>query len=477
MQTTVSELPGSRVRVEVEVPAADVDRAVQRAARALAREMRMPGFRKGKAPPSLVIQRVGFGVVFEEALREGLPEWYERALLGSGVSPVGEPGIEIVSAPQEEGEPLSFKFEIGVRPQAKLGEYKGLEVGRPEPEAPAEIVDREVERMRESFAKLEPVERAAAEGDVLLIDFEGLIDDKAFEGGTATDYLLELGGNQLVEGFEGQLAGASAGETRQVEVSFPDDYRAERLAGEDAVFKVEVKEVREKVLPELDDEFASEASEFDTLEELRADIGERLAQVMDERIEQDFRIAAVDAAAEAATVDLPDDLATARAAERWERVERQLAARGMSPDAYLQMQGKTREEIVEESRPDAERELRREAVLAAIADAEGIEASEEEMLEALAHSAEHERITPEKLLKRLRESGRDAMVGEDIRFRKAIDLVAEAAKPIPIERAAAREKLWTPDKERGAEGRRDEQVADRSGREAAGSLWTPGSDS
>jgi trigger factor len=460
MQTTVSELPGSRVRVEVEVPAADVDRGVQRAARALAREMRMPGFRKGKAPPSLVVQRLGFGAVFEEALREALPEWYERALLSSGIAPVGDPGIEIVSAPDDEGEPLSFKFEIGVRPKAQLGEYRGLEVGRAEPEAPGEIVDREIERMREGFARLEPVERAAAKGDVLLIDFEGLVDDKPFEGGAATDYLLELGSDQLIEGFEDQLTGAGAGDERRVEVSFPEDYQAEQLAGQDAVFKVTVKEVREKALPELDDDFASEASEFDTLEELRADIRQRVAEVMDERLEQDFRVAAVDAATHAATVELPDDLATARAAERWERVERQLAARGMSPDAYLQMQGKTREEVLEESRPDAAHELKREAVLAAIADEEGIEASEEEMVEALAHPAEHERTTPEKLLKRLRESGRDAMVREDIRFRKAIDLVAGAAKPIPLEQAEAREQIWTPEKER----------------EAAGNLWTPGSD-
>jgi trigger factor len=459
MQTTVSELPGSRVRVEVEVPAADVDRGVQRAARALAREMRMPGFRKGKAPPSLVIQRLGYGPVLEEAIREGLPEWYERALLSSGIAPIGDPGIEMVSTPQAEGEPLAFKFEIGVRPEAKLGEYKGLEVGRAEPETPSEIVDRELERMRQGFARLEPVERPAAIGDALLIDFEGFVDEKAFEGGVATDYLLELGSNQLIEGFEEQLVGAASGDTRQVEVCFPEDYGAEQLAGADAVFKVEVKEVREKILPELDDDFAAEASEFDTIDELRADIGERVAKAMEERAEQDFRIAAVDAAAEAATVELPDNLIEARAGERWQRVERQLAARGMSPDAYLQMQGMTREEVLEESRPDVERELKRESVLAAIAEAEQIEVSDEEMTEALVHAAEHERTSPEKLLKRLRESGRDATVREDIRFRKAIDLVAEEAKPIPLEQAEAREKIWTPEKER----------------EAAGGLWTPDS--
>jgi trigger factor len=460
METTVSELPGSRVRVEVEVPASDVDRSVQRAARGLAREMRLPGFRKGKAPPSLVIQRLGYGAVLEEAIRNALPEWYEQALLSTGINTVGDPDIEISSTPQSEGDPLGFKFEIGIRPTAKLGDYRDLEVGRAETKVPDDIVDREIERVREGFAKLEPVERPAAGGDVLLIDFEGLVDGQAFEGGKASDYLLELGAGQLIEGFEEQLPGVSGGQTREVNVTFPDDYQAEQVAGKEAVFTVEVKEVREKILPSLDDDFASEASEFDTLDELRDDIRSRLSEVIGQRIEQDFRIAAVDAAAEAATMELPDELVAARAAERWERIERQLSARGMNPDAYLQMQGKTREDVIAESKPDAERELKREAVLAAIAEAEGIEVAEEEMLEALAHTAEHERTTPEKLLKRLRESGRDAMIREDIRIRKAIDVVAESAKPIPMEQAEAREKLWTPEKER----------------EEAGSLWTPGSD-
>jgi trigger factor len=408
-----------------------------------------------------VIQRVGFGTVLQEAIRESLPEWYEQGLLSSAISPVGDPSIEIVSAPEAEGEPLEFKFEIGVRPPAKLGEYKGLEVGKAEAEPTEEIVDREVERIREGFTKLEPVERTATAGDVLLVDFEGLRDGKAFEGGKANDYLLELGGGQLIEGFEEQLTGAEAGEERKVEVTFPEDYQAEELAGEDAVFTVEVKEVREKVLPELDDDFASEASEFETLEELRADIGKRVSEAVDERAEQDFRVAAVDAAVDAATVEMPDALVQARAEERWDRVERQLAAQGMDPNTYLQMQGKTREELLEESKPDAERELKREAVLAAIAEAEAIEVAEEEMVEALAHTAEHERTTPEKLLARLRENGRDAMVREDIAVRKAIDLVAESAKPIPLEQAEAREKIWTPEKEE---------------EEKPSELWTPGDD-
>ena len=459
METSVKQLPDSRVEVEVEVGPDDVGRATARAARAMARETRMPGFRKGKAPPSLVIQRLGFQSVLSEAIREALPEWYERALLDTGVSPIGDPGIEMVSTPEEEGQPLSFKFEVGVRPEAELGEYKGLEVGREENEVPDEMVDREVERLREGFARLQPVERPAAEGDSLLVDFEGFVDGSPFQGGAAEDYLLALGSGQLIEGFEEQLVGASAAEDREVEVTFPEDYQAESLAGKDAVFKVTVKEVREKILPGLDDEFAADASEFDSLDELRADIREKVGDALGSRADEDFRVAAVDAAVDAASVTVPEDLVTARATERWERMERQLAGRGMDPNAFLQMQGKTREELIEESKPDAERELKREAVVTAIADAEGIEVSEEEMIEALEHSAEHERTTPVKLLQRLRKNGRDALVREDIRGRKAIDLIVEAARPIPKEQAEAREKIWTPEKEQ---------------KEQPKELWTPG---
>ncbi|MEK6278158.1 MAG: trigger factor [Actinomycetota bacterium] len=462
MKTSVTELSDSRVRVEVDVEGDDVERGIGRAARGLARDLRIPGFRKGKAPPSVVIQRVGRGAVVEQAVRDSLPEWYEGALIDSGVNPVGDPSIEVTSVPESEGDPLSFKFEVGVRPPAKLGDYRGLEVGRPEAEVPDDVLQAELERLREGSARLETVEREAADGDFLLVDFRGEIDGEPFEGGEARDYLLERGGGQLIEGFEEQLAGAGAGEERKVEVSFPEDYRAEHLAGKDATFHVDVKEVREKVLPDLDDEFALNAGGLDTLDELREDIREKMGAAAEERIESDFRLAAVDAAVEASSVEIPGDILDARATERWERVERQLTARGINPTSYLQMQGKSREEIVEESKPDAQQELKREAVLAAIADAEGIEVSEEEMLEALEHTAEHERTTPDKLLERLRRSGRDALVREDLRIRKAIDLLAESAKPIPMAQAEAREHLWTPESER-------ETAAEGAG------LWTPGS--
>ncbi|HVW48302.1 MAG TPA: trigger factor [Solirubrobacterales bacterium] len=457
MQTTLKELPESRVEVQAEVEPKDVERAANRTARAMARELRLPGFRKGKAPPSLVIQRMGFAAVLSEAIRDALPEWYEAALLDAGVTPIGEPDIDIVSTPEQQGEPLTFKFEVGVRPQAELGEYKGLEVGRDDKEVDEEIIDTEIDRIREGFARLEPVDRAAEKGDSVLIDFEGFVDGQAFQGGKSDDYLLALGSNQLIDDFEDQLVGARPGDEVEVDVTFPEEYPGEpKLAGKPALFKVKVKEVREKVLPELDDDFASDASEFDTLEELRADIREKVGKALNSRTEEDFRIAAVDAAVANATVEIPDEIVTARATERWERMERQLAGQGMDPNMFLQMQGKTRDELIEESKPDAKKELAREAVVTAIAEAEGIEISDEEMVEALAHTAEHERTTPEKLLARLRENGRDAMIEEDLLAQKAIELITEAAKPIPLAEA-------------------EEPAADAD-REPAKKLWTPGDD-
>ena len=448
MKTTVEELENSRARVEAEVSADDVGVQIQRAARGLARDMRLPGFRKGKAPPSLVVQRLGFASVFEQALQDALPEWYQRAVFESGVVPIGDPEVEVTQAPSSEGESLSFKFEVGVRPVAELGEYLGLDVEKPSEDVPDDVIDVEVDRLREGMASLDPVDRPAEDGDHVLVDFVGSLDDVEFEGGSATDHMIEVGSGQLIEGFEEQIIGAAAGDEVKVEVTFPEEYGAAELAGQDAVFVVTVKEVREKKLPEIEDDFAAEASEFDTLEELRSDIAGKLGEGAEQRIEQEFRVSAVDAAVANATVELPEEIVKARGMERWERVERQMAQQGMNPDTYLQMQGKTREEIVEESLPDAEQEIRREAVLVAVGEAEGIEVSDAEMEEELEHMASHERTSAAKLLERLKRDGRHEMIAADIRVRKAIDRIAETAKPVEMSAEDTKEKLWTPDEPR-----------------------------
>lgn len=466
LRTDVTELGDSRVRVDAAVPAAEVDKRVERAARDLAGEMKLPGFRKGKVPAQLVIQRLGREAVVEQALRSSLPDWYDEALRVSGVRPVGDPKLNVEKLPGP-GEELELSIEIGVRPTAKIGSYLGVEVGKGEPEVPEEAIQAELDRLREGFASLEPVDRAAAEGDLVSLDYTGTVDGEPFAGGEGHDQLVELGSGSLVEGFEAGLTGASAGEERTIDVTFPEDYRAQELAGKAASFAVTVKEVREKQLPDLDDEFASEASEFDTLDELRAEIRSRLAEALERRADEEFRGAVVDAVAAEAEVEVPAELASARASEQLDRFLHDLQHRGVEPEAFLRVQEGGREGMLEAMREDAERSLRREAALAAVADAEGIEVSDDDLLEALGPG--EGKNDPKKLLARLRETGRDDLLRDEIRLRKAADRVVEAAKPIPLAQAEAREAIWTPGDE-PAEGE------DSGSAEAEpGKLWTPGS--
>jgi trigger factor len=458
VKTKVTELPDSRVRLDAEVPSEEIESSLQRTATALGRELRVPGFRKGKVPPQMVIQRIGREAVLEQAVRESLPEWYEQAILQAEVSTVGDPKLDLDQLPPA-GEPLNFSIEVSVTPKAKLGTYEGLEVGRREPEILGEAIDEEIERLRDGFARVDSVDRPLQPGDYAVIDFVGNVDGEPFEGGEARDYMLEIGGGRLVEGFEDQLVGASGGESRTVEVDFPADYHAEDLRGKRVVFEVDVKDVKEKELPPLDDDFASEASEFDTLAELRADIEEKLKHAQEHTIEAEFREAVVDAAAAEAEIELPDELVAARAEEMWARTEQTLRRQNIDPESYLKASGRTREQVIEDAKPDAAKQLARESVLEAVAEAEAIEASEEELLEVLRRAAEREGAKAEKVLERLKRAGRDGALRHDMRLRKATDFLVEHARPIEMEKAKAREKLWTPGKER-------EPGASR--------LWTPG---
>jgi trigger factor len=293
------------------------------------------------------------------------------------------------------------------------------------------------------------------------MDYVGSIDGEQFEGGEGRDQLLELGSGRLIPGFEEQLTGAKAGDERTVNVTFPDDYGAEHLAGNDAEFAVTVKEVKRKELPELDDEFASDHAGFDTLDELREDIASKLREADEARADAEFREAALDAVVAGATVDVPATLVDARARELWERMLHSLGHQGISKDAYLQISGKSEEEILDEAKPDAEQALRREAVIAAVIEAEDIEPSDGDMLDALQASAGRENTPPEKLRDRLEKAGRLDELKEDLAQRQAVDFLAEHARALTPEQASAREKLWTPDQERpkGAEN----------------PIWTPGS--
>jgi trigger factor len=428
VKTTVTELPESRVRVEAEVPAQEVERSLTKAAQRLGRDLRMPGFRRGKIPPPVVIQRMGREAILDQAVRDDLGRWYVDAIADAGIKPVGDPDLDIGDLP-EPGAPMTFKIEIGVRPKATLGDYKGLQVERREPQADEEAVTAELEALRERAARLEPAEKPAEIGDFVVMDFAGSVDGEPFPGGEGSDQLVELGSGRLVPGFEDQLQGATAGEERTVRITFPEDYGAEHLAGREAEFAVTVKEVRQKLRPELDDDFAADAAGFDSLDELREDIARRLREADEQRVDAEYREAVLDAAVANATVDVPDGLVHARAHDLLHQMLHSLEHQGISADAYYRITGKTHDEMVEEGRADAEQALKREAVLAAIIEAEGIEPSDGDLLDALQPMAAREGTKPEKLRARLEKAGRLPDLREDIAQRRAVELLVEAAKP------------------------------------------------
>jgi trigger factor len=431
ISTTTTELPESRVRVEAEVGPGEVERRVTQAAKLLARNIRVPGFRAGKAPPPVVIQRVGREAVLDEAVRESLGGWYRAAIDAAHVVPVGEPEVDIGTLPKA-GEPLKFSIEIGVRPKAVLGDYKGLEVGKREPDVSDDAIGEELDRLRERAAKLEPVERQAQRGDFVVMDFAGTLEGVPFAGGEGRDQMIELGSGRLVPGFEDQLEGAVAGQDLTVSVTFPDDYGSTDLAGKEAQFAVTVREVKAKQLPALDDELAEEAG-FDTLDELREDIRSRMSEAETSRIEGEFREAALDAAVAAATIEVPDALVEARARELWDSMLHQLSHQGIDRETYLRISGTSEEETIDRAKPDADQALRREAVLAAVAEAESLEPTEDEMLEAVSEAAPPgEKVSPGKLLERLRSNGRLDSLKDDLSQRKALDLLAESAKPVAV---------------------------------------------
>jgi len=400
VSTTVTELPESRVRVEAQIPADELERRIDQVARSLGRDMKMPGFRAGKIPSKVVVQRLGREVVLDEAIRATLGRWYVQAVEETGIQTVGDPDLSLGDQ-GGPGEPWSFSFEVGVRPVATLGTYKGLEAPRREPAADEEIVNGQLDELRERMSRLETVEEPAGEGDFVVMDYVGTLagEDEPFEGGTGSDQLIELGSGRLIPGFEEGLSGASAGDDRTVELSFPD------------------------------------AAGFETLDELREDIATRLKEQDEQRADAEFREAVLDAAVEQATVEVPNPLIRARSAELMERMLHNLEHQGIARDMYFQIAGKTEDELLEEGSEEAERTLEREAVLAAIVDAEDLEPSDSDILDALQTSAVRDETTPEKLRERLEKAGRLDDLLDDLRQRAALDLIVEhatAVEPEPV---------------------------------------------
>jgi trigger factor len=446
MATQVEELPDNKVRLTVEVPQEDLEHAVEHATSDLAGSVKVPGFREGKVPPEVLQARLGRERIFKEAVESHIGGWFMNAAATTRIRPIAAPEYDY-ELPTSDEQEFQFTATVPVQPKPEPADWTELEVPYAEPEIPEGLIDQELEELRASVAELAPVEgRAARTGDVLVVDAL----DETGEG--QRDLVVELGSGRLVEEIERALTGASQGETKEVEFELAD--------GSTGTATVEVKELKEKVLPPLDDELAKAASEFDTLEELRADIERRIREVLEEEAETQFRSAAVDRLVEASNVQVGGPLVEARTRELLNGLGRSLERRGISAEAYFQLSGQTADELVERMGAEAALSVARELVLEAVADKLGLEVSDEEIEELIREQAALQGDDADEAVKQVFADGRQELLRSDLRLRKALDRVAADAKRVPAEVARAREEIWTPDKETP---------------KTETKLWTPGS--
>jgi trigger factor len=462
MKTQVSELADNRVRLDIEVPAGDVDHAFDHALSDLSQSVRVPGFRKGKAPKPLVMRQVGRDTVIEEALRDHLTGWYSRAVAEVGIDPIDRPTIDWTDEPAE-GAPFAFTAEVEVKAPPEVKSYKGLDGVKPPVEVPAEAVDGEIERLRLTVAELVAVERGAQDGDFLVIDFEGSMDGKPFEGGAGSQYAVELGAGRLVEELERGLVGMKVGEERDVALTMPADYAAEHLAGKAVSFHVKMSDVKERVLPELDDEFATSVSEFDTLAELRADITERVRAVVEAEAERRFRSSVLDSLGAELSTPVPDALVQSRLQSMTRSLSQTLQQRGIPLADYLRVTGMTSEELVADMRTQALDLVRKDLALEAVVAAENIEVTDPMVSEWVREQAAESDEDVEEAVERLMaDPATLTALRQDLAAQKALDVVTENAKPITAEQADAKQKLWTPEKETAQSAAKSSEI------------WTPG---
>ena len=446
MQAQVEQLPENRVRLTVQVPSHDVHHAIEHAASDLAQSAKIPGFRKGKVPRQVLVQKVGRERLMTEAIESHIGGWFWNAATRSRVRPIAQPEYEF-ELPSSDDADWEFSAIFPVPAKPELPDWKTLEVGAYEPEVPEELVQQELDAVRATVAELVPVEgRPVGPEDTVIVD---LVSPG---GDTRRDYVVELGRGAVVDEVEDGVVGLSAGETKTIEFELADDTKQ--------AVEVTVKEIKERVLPELDDELARSASEFETLDELRTDIEARLHEQISEETEARFRSDVIDALVEASKVDVSGPLVEARTRELLRGLARQVEARGIALETYLAMTGQQPEQLVARLGDEARRSVARELVLEAVAEQLGLHVSDEEVESLVREQADALDDNAEETLLRLRESGRFETLREDIRLRNALDRVAAEVTRIPRELADAREAIWTPDKEK---------------QQTETKLWTPGS--
>jgi trigger factor len=432
VQTQVEELPENRVRFTVQVPSHDVHHAVEHAADDLAQSVKIPGFRKGKVPRQVLLQRVGRERLMTEAVESHIGGWFWNAAARTRVRPVEQPQYDF-DLPESADNDWEFTATVAVQAKPELPDWKELEVGVAEVEVPDELVQHELDALRSTIAELVPVEgRPVGPDDTVVVDLVA-------EDETRRDYVVELGRGAVVEEIEQALVGMSAGETKEISFELAD--------GSTQSLAATVKEIKEKVLPPLDDDLARSASEFETFAELVADVESRLREQIEEEVETRFRADAADALVAASKVDAAGPLVESRTRELLRGFARQVEGRGVQLETFLAMTGQQPEELVAQLRAEAQRSVARELVLDAVAEQLELDVPDAEVEELVREQAEALGDDSDEMLVALRESGRFESLREDLRLRQALDRVASEVKRIPLAQAEAREAIWTPDKE------------------------------
>lgn len=420
------KLEGNTGVLTVEVDAATVNNGLDVAFKKVSKQVNIPGFRKGRIPRSMFEKRFGVESLYQDALDAILPDAYISAIEETGIEPIDRPDIEIEQ--MEKGKELIFKATVQVKPEVKLGEYKGLEVEKMDTEVTDEDVDAELKQLQERQAELVVKEEGeVADGDTVVIDFEGFVDNEPFEGGKSENYSLEIGSGSFIPGFEEQLIGAKTGEEKDVEVTFPEEYHAEELAGKPAVFKVKVHEIKSKELPELDDEFAQDVSEeAETLEQLKESIKNRLVESKKNEAEQKLRDELVGKATENAEVDIPEVMVETEVDRMMKEFEQRLQMQGMTLDLYFQFSGQDEDALRGQMKEDAEKRVRTNLTLEAIAKAENIEADDEAVEEEMKKMAETYQMDIEEIKKLL--GGNLENLKADLKVQKAVEFLVENSK-------------------------------------------------
>ena len=428
MSLQVEKMEKNMAKLTIEVSAEDVEKAMQSAYQKAKGRISIPGFRKGKAPRKMIEQMYGKGVFLEDAVNALIPEHYSKALGECELEIVSQPKIDLVQT--EPGKALIFTAEVAVKPEVTLGEYKGVEVPKSEIEVTDEEVDAEVKKEQEKNSRTINVEdRAAQLNDIVTIDFEGSVDGVPFDGGQATEYPLTLGSNTFIPGFEDQLVGAKVGDDVDVKVTFPEEYQAKELAGKEAIFKCAVKKIEAKELPELDDDFAKDVSEFDTLAEYKEHVKTNLVEKKENEAKHAKEDAAVDKIIENARMDIPEAMLETQCRQMLDDFSRRMQSQGLSMDQYFQFTGMTAEKMMEDMKPQALKRIQTRLVLEKVAEVENIQPTEEEVNEEISKMAEAYKMEADKLKELLGERELEQMK-KDMAVQKAVTLVADAAKEV-----------------------------------------------